>query len=139
MVFEAVKSDASARQSAQYLSIARQRLSFLAVCSQPPIARRLTEIQEAREQSQPIRSKTGGSTFANPDGGKAWQLIDEAGCRGLTHGAAQVSEKHCNFLINTGDACAADIEALGEEVRARVKAKSGVTLEWEIKRLGRPQ
>ena len=92
-----------------------------------------------REATQPIRSKTGGSTFTNPPGHKAWQLIDEAGCRGLTHGAAQVSEKHCNFLINTGDACAADIEALGEEVRARVKAKSGVTLEWEIKRLGRPQ
>ena len=82
-------------------------------------------------------SKTGGSTFTNPPGHKAWQLIDEAGCRGLMRGAAQVSEKHCNFLINTGDATAADIEALGEEVRARVKAKSGVQLEWEIKRVGR--
>ena len=81
----------------------------------------------------PLRSKTGGSTFKNPDGHKAWQLVDEAGCRGLQIGGAQVSEKHTNFLINTGDATSADIEALGEEVRARVKAKSGVELHWEIK------
>ena len=94
---------------------------------------------EQRESTQPVRSKTGGSTFTNPPGRKAWQLIDEAGCRGLKHGAAQVSEKHCNFLINTGEASAFDIEALGEEVRARVKAKSGVQLEWEIKRVGRPK
>ena len=79
----------------------------------------------------------GGSTFTNPPGKKAWQLIDEAGCRGLMRGAAQVSEKHCNFLINTGNATAADIEGLGEEVRTRVKAKSGIQLEWEIKRVGR--
>jgi UDP-N-acetylmuramate dehydrogenase len=97
---------------------------------------RMEALVEQRESTQPVKSRTGGSTFKNPQGNKAWQLIDEAGCRGLMHGAAQVSEKHCNFLINTGDATAADIEALGEEVRARVKAKSGVELEWEIKRVG---
>ena len=102
------------------------------------IRSRMEELVEQRERTQPIRSKTGGSTFTNPPGKKAWQLIDDAGCRGLMKGAAQVSEKHCNFLINTGDASASDIEALGEEVRARVKAKSGVQLEWEIKRVGRP-
>jgi UDP-N-acetylmuramate dehydrogenase len=102
------------------------------------IRARMEELVEQRERTQPIRSKTGGSTFTNPPGKKAWQLIDDAGCRGLMKGAAQVSEKHCNFLINTGDASASDIEALGEEVRARVKAKSGVQLEWEIKRVGRP-
>ena len=91
----------------------------------------------ARPRSR-SQSRTGGSTFKNPPGHKAWQLIDEAGCRGLTLGGAQVSEKHCNFLINTGEATAADIEALGEEVRARVKAKFGVELEWEIKRVGVP-
>jgi len=89
-----------------------------------------------REATQPIRSKTGGSTFKNPPGQKAWELIDQAGCRGLRQGDAQVSEKHCNFLINLGEAMAADIEALGETVRARVKEKSGVALEWEIKRVG---
>jgi UDP-N-acetylmuramate dehydrogenase len=91
-----------------------------------------------REASQPVKTRTGGSTFKNPPGHKAWQLIEEAGCRGLMKGAAQVSEKHCNFLINTGEATAGDIEGLGEEVRARVKAKSGVSLEWEIKRVGVP-
>jgi UDP-N-acetylmuramate dehydrogenase len=104
---------------------------------------RMAEIQKAREESQPIRTRTGGSTFANPTGPeakgrKAWQLIDEAGCRGLRIGGAQVSERHCNFLINTGSATAADIEALGEEVRRRVKEKTGVTLEWEIRRIGLP-
>ena len=99
---------------------------------------RIDALVEQRESAQPVKSRTGGSTFKNPPGHKAWQLIDEAGCRGLMHGAAQVSEKHCNFLINTGDATAADIESLGEEVRARVKAKSGVGLEWEIKRVGIP-
>ncbi|HWA29701.1 MAG TPA: UDP-N-acetylmuramate dehydrogenase [Rhizomicrobium sp.] len=99
---------------------------------------RMNALVEQRESTQPVKSKTGGSTFKNPPGHKAWQLIDEAGCRGLTRGAAQVSEKHCNFLINTGDATAADIEGLGEEVRARVKQKSGVMLEWEIKRVGVP-
>ncbi len=100
------------------------------------IRARMEELSANREASQPIKSKTGGSTFKNPPGHKAWQLIDEAGCRGLTIGAAQVSEKHTNFLINTGDATAADLEALGEDVRRRVKEKSGVTLEWEIKRVG---
>ena len=100
------------------------------------IRARMEELSANREASQPIKSKTGGSTFKNPVGHKAWQLIDQAGCRGLKIGAAQVSEKHTNFLINTGDAPAADLEALGEEVRRRVKEKSGVTLEWEIKRVG---
>ena len=101
------------------------------------IRERMNALVEQRESTQPVKAKTGGSTFTNPPGRKAWQLIDEAGCRGLMRGAAQVSEKHCNFLINTGNATAADIEGLGEEVRARVKAKSGVQLEWEIKRVGR--
>lgn len=99
---------------------------------------RMEQLLERRETSQPIRSKTGGSTFKNPPGAKAWQLISDAGCRGLTVGGAQVSEMHSNFLINTGSATAADIEALGEEVRARVKARFGVELEWEIKRVGVP-
>jgi UDP-N-acetylmuramate dehydrogenase len=105
------------------------------------IRARMSALVEQREATQPVKSRTGGSTFKNPDpahsgGRRAWQLIDQAGCRGLMHGAAQVSEKHCNFLINTGDATAGDIEALGEDVRARVKAKFGVELEWEIKRVG---
>jgi UDP-N-acetylmuramate dehydrogenase len=100
------------------------------------IRARMEELSANREASQPIKSKTGGSTFKNPPGHKAWQLIDEAGCRGLMLGAAQVSEKHTNFLINTGEATASELEALGEEVRSRVKEKSGVTLEWEIKRVG---
>ena len=102
------------------------------------IRARMEALVAQRESTQPVRSKTGGSTFTNPSGHKAWQLIDQSGCRGLMHGAAQVSEKHCNFLINTGDASAGDIEALGEEVRARVREKFGVQLEWEIKRIGRP-
>ncbi len=101
------------------------------------IAERLAEIQAAREASQPIRARTGGSTFANPPGHQAWQLIDAAGCRGLARGGAMVSEKHTNFLINTGDATAADIETLGEEVRRRVEDRFGITLEWEIRRIGR--
>lgn len=100
------------------------------------IQRRMAEITDARESTQPVRSRTGGSTFCNPPGRKAWQLIDAAGCRGLRRGGAQVSEQHCNFLINTGDASAADLEELGEEVRRRVKAMSGIELEWEIRRLG---
>lgn len=100
------------------------------------IAARMAEIRAAREATQPVRARTGGSTFRNPEGHKAWALIDAAGCRGLTLGGAQVSEKHCNFLLNTGGATAADLEALGEEVRARVLAHSGVRLEWEIKRIG---
>lgn len=102
------------------------------------IAARMDEIRASREASQPIRARTGGSTFANPPGDHAWRLIDEAGCRGLTRGGAMVSEKHTNFLINTGAASAADIEGLGEEVRRRVHAKFGVALEWEIRRVGRP-
>ena len=102
------------------------------------IVQRLAEIRAAREASQPIRARTGGSTFANPPGHQAWQLIDQAGCRGLAHGGAMVSEKHTNFLINTGDATAADIEWLGEEVRRRVNDRFGITLEWEIRRIGRP-
>jgi UDP-N-acetylmuramate dehydrogenase len=97
----------------------------------------MDRIASEREASQPLRSKTGGSTFKNPDGHKAWQLVDQAGCRGLQIGDAQVSEKHTNFLLNLGGASSAQIEALGEEVRRRVKEKSGVTLEWEIQRVGK--
>jgi UDP-N-acetylmuramate dehydrogenase len=100
------------------------------------IQARLAEIQAQREASQPIRARTGGSTFANPPGAKAWALIDQAGCRGLRRGGAMVSEKHTNFLINTGGASAADIEALGEEVRRRVRESSGIELAWEIRRIG---
>jgi len=99
----------------------------------------MDKITEAREATQPIKSRTGGSTFKNPSGQKSWQLIDAAGCRGLVVGDAQVSELHCNFLINRGNATAADIENLGEEVRRRVKENSGVELEWEIVRLGREE
>jgi UDP-N-acetylmuramate dehydrogenase len=102
------------------------------------IAAAMDKITEAREATQPIKSRTGGSTFKNPPGQKAWQLIDAAGCRGLRTGDAQVSEMHCNFLINLGGARAADIETLGETVRARVKEHSGVDLDWEIKRIGVP-
>lgn len=100
------------------------------------IGAEMDRIAAEREASQPLRSRTGGSTFKNPDGHKAWALIDAAGCRGLRRGDAQVSEKHCNFLLNLGSASSAEIEALGEEVRARVKAHSGVELEWEIQRVG---
>ncbi|MEZ5788958.1 MAG: UDP-N-acetylmuramate dehydrogenase [Xanthobacteraceae bacterium] len=100
------------------------------------IAAAMEKITESREATQPIKSRTGGSTFKNPPGHKAWQLIDAAGCRGLAVGAAQVSEMHCNFLINLGNATAADIETLGETVRRRVNETSGVELEWEIKRIG---
>jgi UDP-N-acetylmuramate dehydrogenase len=102
------------------------------------IAAEMDQITESREATQPIKSRTGGSTFKNPPGRKAWQLIDAAGCRGLIVGGAQVSELHCNFLINLGSATAADIETLGETVRTRVKENSGVELEWEIKRIGVP-
>jgi UDP-N-acetylmuramate dehydrogenase len=100
------------------------------------IAAEMDQITEKRETTQPVKSRTGGSTFKNPPGQKAWQLIDAAGCRGLVVGDAQVSELHCNFLINRGNARAADIENLGEEVRRRVREHSGVALEWEIKRIG---
>ena len=102
------------------------------------IGAEMDRIAAAREASQPLRTKTGGSTFKNPDGHKAWALVDEAGCRGLTLGGAQVSDKHTNFLINTGTATSADIEGLGELVRDKVYAHSGVSLEWEIQRVGRP-
>ena len=101
------------------------------------IGAEMDRIAHAREETQPLRSKTGGSTFKNPPGDKAWRLVDAAGCRGLKLGGAQVSEKHANFLINTGDATSADIESLGEEVRRRVSESQGVTLEWEIQRVGR--
>jgi UDP-N-acetylmuramate dehydrogenase len=101
------------------------------------IGAEMDAIARAREESQPLRSRTGGSTFKNPPGHKAWALIDAAGCRGFRIGDAQVSEKHCNFLLNLGSATSADIEALGEEVRRRVEAKSHITLEWEIQRVGR--
>lgn len=101
------------------------------------IQRKMNEIGDAREDSQPLRTRTGGSTFKNPDGLSAWKLVDEAGCRGLSVGDARVSEKHCNFLINEGNASAKDIESLGEEVRRRVRERTGVLLEWEIKRIGR--
>jgi UDP-N-acetylmuramate dehydrogenase len=100
------------------------------------IRARMNEVQTHRDTAQPIREKTGGSTFKNPPGGSAWKLIDAAGCRGLRVGGAQVSEMHCNFLINTGQASGHDIETLGETVRARVKQTSGIELHWEIKRIG---
>ena len=100
------------------------------------IRARMNEVQNHRETAQPIREKTGGSTFKNPPGQSAWKLIDAAGCRGLRLGGAQVSEMHCNFLINTGSSTARDIESLGETVRKRVKDHSGIELQWEIKRIG---
>ena len=99
----------------------------------------MDRIAQSREESQPLRSRTGGSTFKNPPGHKAWALIDAAGCRGMMLGGAQVSEKHCNFLLNTGSATSSDIEALGEEVRRRVRAKTNILLEWEIQRVGVPE
>ena len=103
------------------------------------IAARMAEIADARNRDQPIRERTGGSTFKNPQGTSAWELIEAAGCRGLTRGGAQVSPLHCNFLVNTGGATAADLEGLGEEVRERVEAATGVRLEWEIRRVGTAQ
>lgn len=105
---------------------------------QAKIQEKMDAIQKAREETQPMRVRTGGSTFKNPVGKKAWQLIEEAGCRGLKIGGAMVSEKHCNFLINTGSATSNDLEALGEEVRKRVKEKTGIALQWEIQRVGKP-
>lgn len=103
------------------------------------ILREMEEVADYREKHQPIRERTGGSTFKNPTDASAWQLVEQAGCRGLSLGGAKVSDKHCNFLINEGGASAEDIERLGETVRARVKAKSGVTLQWEIIRIGLPK
>ena len=102
------------------------------------IAARMAEIRTSREATQPTRARTGGSTFRNPPGARAWELIEAAGCRGLQRGGAQVSQKHCNFMINTGAATAAELEGLGEDVRRRVKAATGIDLAWEIKRLGMP-
>ena len=102
------------------------------------IAARMNEIKTKRDSTQPVRARTGGSTFANPEGRKAWELIDQAGCRGLRRGNAQVSDLHCNFLLNLGDATAAELEGLGEDVRQRVALHSGVALQWEIKRVGVP-
>jgi UDP-N-acetylmuramate dehydrogenase len=111
--------------------------TFRGVIAEPSVIRaRMDEVQNHRETAQPIREKTGGSTFKNPPGHSAWKLVDAAGCRGLRVGGAVVSEMHCNFLINTGDATAADIETLGDTVRARVLAQSGIDLHWEIKRIG---
>ena len=110
---------------------------FRGVLAAPEAIRaRMDEVQNHRETAQPIREKTGGSTFKNPPGNSAWKLVDAAGCRGLRVGGAQVSEMHCNFLINTGNATGHDIETLGETVRARVKENSGIELHWEIKRIG---
>ncbi len=110
---------------------------FRGAITDPEIIRkRMDEVQTHRETAQPIREKTGGSTFKNPPGHSAWKLVDAAGCRGLRLGGAQVSEMHCNFLINTGNATGHDIETLGETVRERVKANSGIELDWEIKRIG---
>jgi UDP-N-acetylmuramate dehydrogenase len=106
------------------------------VGSRESIYEDMAAVERHRESAQPIREKTGGSTFVNPDGARAWELIDKAGCRGMKVGGAAVSEMHCNFLINTGTATATEIETLGETVRARVLATSGVRLEWEIKRIG---
>lgn len=109
--------------------------------SKDAVSREIERINQAREESQPLRTRTGGSTFKNPQGAgtqgpKSWELIDRAGCRGLKRGGAMVSEKHCNFLINTGKASAADLEDLGDEVRQRVLQETGVELEWEIRRIG---
>jgi UDP-N-acetylmuramate dehydrogenase len=115
------------------------RAKFSAVPGDAPaIAARMAEIKTSREATQPVRARTGGSTFANPPDMKAWELIDAAGCRGLTRGRAQVSEVHCNFLLNLGEATAAELEGLGEEVREKVRQTSGVSLHWEIKRIGIP-
>ena len=127
----------SYRHSAAPADLIYTQATFRAEPGDPKlIAAEMDKITEARESTQPIKSRTGGSTFKNPPGKKAWQLIDAAGCRGLVVGDAQVSELHCNFLINRGNASAADIENLGEEVRWRVKENSGIELEWEIVRIG---
>jgi UDP-N-acetylmuramate dehydrogenase len=125
------------RNSGVDLSVIFTSARFRGESAAPEAIRaRMNEVQTHRETAQPIRDKTGGSTFKNPPDHSAWKLIDAAGCRGLRHGGAQVSEMHCNFLINTGDATAHDIEALGETVRDRVKQTSGIELQWEIKRIG---
>ena len=125
-----------ALRGARGLSSSRKRCSPANAAIRRSSRPKWTRSPKSREATQPIKSRTGGSTFKNPPGQKAWQLIDAAGCRGLRVGDAQVSEMHCNFLINLGSATAADIETLGETVRRRVKENSGVDLEWEIKRIG---
>ncbi len=129
--------------SYRHCSVAEDWIFIQAVLEGRPgdpaaIAARMAEIMAAREATQPIRARTGGSTFANPPGHKAWELIDRAGCRGLRLGGAEVSERHCNFLINTGTATAAELETLGETVRQRVLERFGIELRWEIKRIGIP-
>jgi UDP-N-acetylmuramate dehydrogenase len=125
------------RNSGVHPSIVFTSARFRGVIAAPDAIRaRMNEVQNHRETAQPIREKTGGSTFQNPPGNSAWKLIDAAGCRGLRVGGAQVSEMHCNFLINTGSATGHDIETLGETVRARVRENSGIELHWEIKRIG---
>jgi UDP-N-acetylmuramate dehydrogenase len=125
------------RNSAVDASVIFTSARFRGVLAAPAVIRaRMSEVQNHRENAQPIREKTGGSTFKNPPDHSAWKLIEAAGCRGLRVGGAQVSEMHCNFLINTGSATGHDIEVLGETVRARVKENSGIELHWEIKRVG---
>ncbi len=139
---EIVRRDAGAiglsyRHSALPAGAVVTRARLHATRGDPALIRSEIEtIQSRRAQTQPVRARTGGSTFRNPPGQRAWELIDAAGCRGLARGGAQVSELHCNFLINRGDATAADIEGLGEEVRALVRQSSGVDLQWEIRRIG---
>jgi len=129
--------DYSYRHSALNESMIVLKASFNAtIGNEADILARMAEISSSRAESQPLGTRTGGSTFKNPAGMQAWKLIDEAGCRGMRIGDAQVSEKHCNFLINHGDATAAELEALGEKVRSAVKGNSGVELEWEIRRIG---
>ncbi len=136
--FSAAEFGFSYRRNAIAEPIIWMAATFRGTVSEPDaVAARMAEITAQREASQPIREKTGGSTFKNPPGGSAWKCVDEAGMRGARRGGAQVSEKHANFLINTGEATAADIEGLGEDVRAAVRAKSGVALDWEIKRIGK--
>lgn len=118
--------------------VLRARLKAHGAEDPATIQQTMQEMRASREASQPLRARTGGSTFRNPEGHRAWELIDAAGCRGLRHGGAQISEKHCNFMLNTGDATSTELEELGEMVRARVLDRSGITLHWEIRRLGRP-
>lgn len=131
--------DYSYRHSALDDSMIVLKASFNAsIGDEDEILARMKEISSSRAESQPLGTRTGGSTFKNPEGQHAWKLIDEAGCRGMRIGDAEVSEKHCNFLINHSQATAKDLEELGEKVRAAVKAKSGVDLEWEIRMIGKP-
>jgi UDP-N-acetylmuramate dehydrogenase len=137
MMFDNAGMKFEYRNSAIYPSVIFTSAVFRGHIGEPEAIRaRMNEVQSHRETVQPIREKTGGSTFKNPPGQSAWKLIDAAGMRGHRVGGAQVSEMHCNFLINTGEATACDIETLGEAVRARVKKHAGVDLQWEIKRIG---